>query len=255
MVFTRTEHASSVILLSASDKQRLLLIDDDEELGEMLAEYLAPEGYAIDLAYSGETGLQRVLQGGLRLIILDVMLPDRDGFDLLREIRQKSHVPLIMLTTRVSVSDRVAGLKAGADDYIPKPFTSEELLARIRTVLRRGQPPQSKASYLSVDDLILDAGSRTVQRGTERIDCTTAEFDVLHMLLSSAGQIVSRDDLTLTSLARPTYYRDRGIDNLVSSLRKKLGPSLNGRDRFRSARNAGYIYIRETSKEPEKPDQ
>lgn len=254
-MLTGTEPASPTIPSTAPRKQRLLLIDDDEELGEMLAEYLAPEGYAIDLAYTGETGLHKVLEGGFRLIILDVMLPDRDGFDLLRDIREKSHVPLIMLTTRGSVGDRVAGLEAGADDYIPKPFISEELLARIRTVLRRGQPPQSKASYLSVEDLILDAGARTVQRGTERIDCTTAEFSVLHMLLSAAGQIVSRDDLTLASLARPTYYRDRGIDNLVSSLRKKLGPSLNGRDRFRSARNAGYIYVCEISPELERPDQ
>jgi two-component system response regulator CpxR len=235
--------------------QRLLLIDDDEELGEMLAEYLAPEGYAIDLAFTGETGLQKVLEGGFRLIILDVMLPDRDGFDVLREIRRKSHIPLIMLTTRVSVSDRVTGLEAGADDYVPKPFTSEELLARIRTVLRRGQPSQTETSYLSIDDLILDAGARKVQRAGETIDCTTAEFDVLHRLLSSAGRVVPRDDLTLAALARPTYYRDRGIDNLVSSLRKKLGPSLSGKDRFRSARNAGYIYIRETSSELERSNR
>jgi len=252
-VFAGTEHALSAVGSTTAQKQRLLLIDDDAELGEMLAEYLAPEGYVIELAYTGGTGLQKALEGGFRLIVLDVMLPDRDGFDLLREIRQRTHIPVIMLTTRGSVNDRVAGLEAGADDYVPKPFTSEELLARIRTVLRRGQP-RAEASYLSVEDLILDAGAKTVQRANVPIDCTTAEFDVLHMLLLSAGQVVSRDDLTLAALGRATYYRDRGIDNLISSLRKKLGPSPNGRDRFRSSRNAGYIYILEASSEQERPD-
>ena len=119
-------------------KRQILLIDDDRDMAEMLAEYLGPEGYLVHTAYTAATGLDRAKEGGLVLIILDVMLPDRDGFSVLHEIRQKSRIPVIMLTTRSTVADKVSGLEGGADDYVPKPFTPVDLLARIRTVLRRG---------------------------------------------------------------------------------------------------------------------
>jgi DNA-binding response OmpR family regulator len=224
-------------------QRSILLIDDDQDMAEMLAEYLGPEGYFVHSAYTGGAGLQRFKEGGITLIILDVMLPDRDGFDVLHEIRASSRIPVIMLTTRTAVADKVTGLEAGADDYIPKPFTPIELLARIRTVLRRGQPTRFGSGFLSVDDLILDAGSRTVERDGKAVDCTAAEFDALHTLLSLAGAVVTREQLTRAALGRSLYAGDRGVDNLISSLRRKLGPGANGKDRFRSIRSAGYVYL------------
>jgi len=179
-------------------KRQLLLIDDDRDMAEMLAEYLSPEGFTVQLAYTAKAGLNRAKEGGLVLIILDVMLPDRNGLSVLHEIRQSSRIPVIMLTTRAAVTDKVSGLDAGADDYVPKPFTPLELLARIRTVLRRGQPSRFGSSFLAIDDLILDAGSRTVECDGESIECTAAEFDVLHALASSAGQDL-RGNISLAS--------------------------------------------------------
>ena len=224
--------------------RQILLIDDDRDMAEMLAEYLRPEGFAVNVAHTANAGLGRLQEGGLVLVILDVMLPDGDGFTVLKELRLKSRIPVIMLTTRSAVADRVSGLEGGADDYVPKPFTPVELLARIRTVLRRGQPTRFGAPFLAVEDLILDDGSRTVECRGESIECTAAEFDVLHMLASSAGQVVSRERLTRVALGRSPYAGDRGVDNLVSSLRKKLGPYDNGQERFRSSRNTGYVYLR-----------
>jgi two-component system response regulator CpxR len=228
---------------SEAPTRRILLIDDDRDMAEMLAEYLGPEGFTVHLAYTATAGLERAREGGITLIILDVMLPDRDGFSVLHEIRQKSRIPIIMLTTRAAVKDKVNGLEAGADDYIPKPFTPIELLARIRTVLRRGQPSRFGNSFLTVDDLILDAGSRTVECHGVPIDCTAAEFDVLHVLASSAGQALTRENLTRIALGRSPYAGDRGVDNLISALRKKLGPGADGQERFRSIRNKGYVYL------------
>jgi two-component system OmpR family response regulator len=177
------------------------------------------------------------------LIILDVMLPDRDGFSVLQEIRQTSRIPVIMLTTRAAVADKVTGLEGGADDYVPKPFTPVELLARIRSVLRRGQPSRFGNSFLILDDLVLDAGSRMVECRGGQVECTAAEFDVLHALASSPGQPLTREHLTRMALGRSPYPGDRAIDNLVSALRKKLGPGANGQERFRAIRNTGYVYL------------
>lgn len=226
--------------------RQILLIDDDSDMAEMLAEYLRPEGFQVYLALTAKAGLERFAEGGLVLIILDVMLPDRDGFSVLNEIRQKSRIPVIMLTTKAAVTDKVSGLEAGADDYIPKPFTPIELLARIRSVLRRGQPSRFGTPFLVLDDLILDAGSRTVECGGKAIECTSAEFDALHTLASSGGQVVTREHLSRMALGRSPYVGDRGVDNLISALRRKLGPCSNGQERLRSVRNTGYVYIRET---------
>lgn len=231
-------------------KKQILIVDDDQDMTEMLAEYLSPEGFHAHLAHTAGEGLARAGDGGIVLIILDVMLPDRDGFSVLRELRASSRVPVIMLTTRAAVEDRVAGLESGADDYIPKPFTPVELLARIRTVLRRGQPTRFGSPFLVVDDLILDAGARTAQCGGRLMDFTSAEFDVLHALVSSAGDVVTREHLTRIALGRAPSAGDRGIDNLVSALRKKLGPAPQGQDRFRSVRNAGYVYLRQSQPAP-----
>jgi two-component system, OmpR family, response regulator CpxR len=224
-------------------KRQILLIDDDRDMAEMLSEYLSPEGYTLNMAYTGKAGLDRSRAGGVVLIVLDVMLPDRDGFSVLHEIRQESRIPVIMLTTRATVMDKVKGLDAGADDYIPKPFTPVELLARIQAVLRRGQPSKFGSSFLTIDDLILDAGSRTVECGGHTVDCTAAEFDTLHALASAAGNVVTRERLSRVALGRSPSVGDRAIDNLVSVLRRKLGPGVGGQERLRSVRNAGYVYL------------
>lgn len=236
---------SRAAILSAPEMPRrmILLIDDDQDMAAMLTEYLAPDGYDLQLACTAKAGLERAEEGGIVLIILDVMLPDQDGFSVLREIRQRSRIPIIMLTTLSSVEDRVSGLNGGADDYIPKPFTPVELQARIRTVLRRTQPSRFGSLFLTVDDLILDAGSRKVECGGAPIECTSAEFDVLHALAASAGDTISREHLTRMALGRAPYAGDRGIDNLVYALRKKLGPNSKGDERIRSVRNVGYTYL------------
>jgi two-component system, OmpR family, response regulator CpxR len=231
------------IILGEQPKRRILLIDDDRDMAEMLSEYLSPEGYNVRMAYTGKAGLDRSRAGGVVLIILDVMLPDRDGFAVLHEIRRESRIPVIMLTTRAAVADKVKGLDAGADDYIPKPFTPIELLARIQAVLRRGQPSKFGSSFLAIDDLILDAGSRTVECNGQPIDCTGAEFDLLHALASAAGRVVTRERLSRVALGRSPRAGDRAIDNLVSALRKKLGPGVNGQERLRSIRSLGYVYL------------
>ena len=242
---------TGVVSTPAAPARQILLIDDDRVMSEMLAEYLAPEGFTVHLAHTAAAGVERAREGGIVLIILDVMLPDSDGFSVLRAIRQKSRIPVIMLTTRAAVADRVTGLEAGADDYVPKPFTPVELLARIRSVLRRGQPAKFGSGFLAIDDLILDAGSRTVERKGTLIDCTAAEFDVLHALAGAAGQVVSREKLTHIALGRVPYAGDRGVDNLVSALRRKLGPSADGKDRVRSIRNKGYVYLHPSPPSPQ----
>jgi DNA-binding response OmpR family regulator len=143
------------------------------------------------------------------------------------------------------VADKASGLEGGADDYIPKPFTPVGLLARIQTVLRRGQPTRFGSSFLVIDDLILDSGSRTVECNGKLIDCTGAEFDILYALTSSAGHVVTSEHLTRVVLRRSAAAEDRGVAHLVSALRKKLGPGTHGKERFRSIRNTGYIYLHE----------
>ncbi len=240
----RTNQLETPTAAPEAAKRQILLIDDDRDMAEMLAEYLGPEGYNVSLAFTAKAGLERLKEGSLILVILDVMLPDKDGFTVLQEIRQTSRIPVVMLTTRTSVTDKVFGLEGGADDYIPKPFTPIELLARIRTVLRRGQPTRFGSPFLHIDDLILDAGSRTVECGGQFVELTAAEYDVLHAVSSVAGEVVTREHLTRLALGRSSYAGDRGIDNLISALRKKLGPASDGQDRFRSIRNTGYLFVR-----------
>lgn len=224
--------------------ERILAVDDDTGLTELLAEYLQPEGFTLDAVHDGESGVQKILQGGYAIVVLDVMLPGIGGLEVLRRIRRETQVPVIMLTARQSTADRVLGLEVGADDYLPKPFDPRELVARVRTVLRRVRPSagSSSSSFLSVDDLTVDAGRREVRRGPVVIDLTSAEFDLLRTLLSSAGKVVSRDELFRTVLDREFSMLDRGIDNLISALRRKLGPTSAGTDRIKAVRGVGYLY-------------
>jgi DNA-binding response OmpR family regulator len=237
-----------------SSVRRLLIIDDDVELGELLGEYLANEGLALEFAHDGNAGLQRALSGGYALVVLDVMLPGMNGFELLRQLRTHSAVPVLMLTARGDDVDRIVGLEIGADDYLPKPFNPRELVARVHAILRRSQSssdtPAPSDETLRVGDVDLDPRSRVVRRGNELVELTTAEFDLLRVLLLQAGQVVPREQLFQEVLGREFAVFDRSIDNHVSSLRRKLGPRTNDIERIKSVRNIGYQYAVVSSPPP-----
>ena len=233
--------------------ERILAVDDDAALTELLAEYLQPEGLELEAVHDGEAGVERALSGGYALVILDIMLPGLGGLEVLRRVRRHSQVPVIMLTARRSTADRVMGLEIGADDYLPKPFDPRELVARVRSVLRRIRPPAPGRGpeFLTVDDLLLDAGKRQVRRDGETVDLTTAEFDLLRTLMTSAGRVVSREDLFRAVLEREFSNTDRGIDNLISAVRRKLGPAADGDERIKAIRGVGYLYAHSRSHAPQ----
>ncbi|MDR3517736.1 MAG: response regulator transcription factor [Azospirillaceae bacterium] len=233
---------------------RLLLVDDDVELIEMMVEYLEPEGFRVDAVHDS-AGFWDADPTQADLIILDVMLPGRSGFELLKELRKRSDIPVIMLTARDDDVDRIVGLEIGADDYVSKPFNPRELVARVRAVLRRshsepGAVPGA-AARLAVEDVELDPASREAWCRGQRLDLTTAEFNLLECFLGNAGQVVGRDDLSQAAFGRANGTRiDRNVDTLVSKLRRKLDPDDGTEVRIKTIRNAGYIYVLPTGKNP-----
>src|SRR5687767_3888654 len=225
---------------------QILIIDDDVALCELVAEYLGPLGFSIEAVHQGNAGVERALSGGHSLVVLDVMLPGLNGFEVLRHIRAQSKIPVLMLTARGDDVDRIVGLEIGADDYLPKPFNPRELVARIRAVLRRAQPTENAATTsretIKIGDIEMDSNTRNVRRGGEVIELTGVEYDLLEILLRNAGQIVKREDLVKEVLGRELSPFDRSIDMHVSNLRKKLGHQLNGLERIKTIRGVGYIY-------------
>jgi two-component system response regulator CpxR len=222
--------------------ERVLVVDDDAELCRLVTRYLAREGFETNWAPNGATGMERALAGVYSLIMLDVMMPDSNGFDVLRCIRQRSRTPVLMLTARGDTHDRIRGLEMGADDYLPKPFDPAELVARIRAILRRSARPVPVAEVLAAGDIELDGGSRSARRAGILLDLTTVEFDLLAALMRSAGTTVSREDLVRHVLGREFSPFDRSIDTHVCNLRRKLGPLENGGERIKGVRGAGYLY-------------
>lgn len=218
----------------------ILLIDDDMELCRSLAKLLAMDQFDLTYVHTLADGAFKVCSTRYDLIILDVMLPDGNGRTLLQEIRERSEVPIIMLTARGDTSDRIDGLENGADDYIPKPFVPAELVARIRAVLRRRLG--GKGDTLLAGDLKLEIPLRRVIRDDHEIALTSAEFDILLTLVRRSGECVSREELTEQVLGRPVGIADRAIDNHISSLRRKLGAQVGNTERIRSVRNLGYCY-------------
>ncbi len=228
----------------------LLMIDDDVELVELVSEYLRREGFDVDTVHDGESGVGKALAGNYELIILDVMLPGIGGFEVLRRIRLTSAIPVVMLTARGDELDRVLGLETGADDYLAKPFSSRELVARIRAVLRRGETKAASAtpsSVLKVGDIELEAAARSVRKGGQHVELTAAEFDLLDLLMRSAGEVVPREDIARKVLDRLLLPMDRSIDVHVSNLRKKLGTSPDGSEYIKTVRSVGYIFARPIS--------
>jgi two-component system response regulator CpxR len=224
------------------------VIDDDMELCELLTDYLTPEGFDVESVHNAQRGIERALSGELALVVLDVMLPDMSGFDVLRRIRDRSRIPVLMLTARGDDVDRIVGLEMGADDYLPKPFNPRELIARIRAIKRRAEPETGKTATkdllerIVVGDVELDKGTRTVFRSGRIIELTAVEFNLMEELLLNAGQLVSREELVKKVLGRALSPYDRSIDVHISSLRKKLGPEMDGIERIKTVRGIGYVY-------------
>lgn len=219
----------------------ILLIDDDAELGALMAEYFSAHGYRIELAVDGREGLSRALTGRHNLVILDVMLPMLDGFEVLRQLRGRSELPVIMLTARTGQTDRIAALEAGADDYLPKPFAPGELLARVRAILRRaGHAMPVRQAAIRVGDILVNPGTRKVLLRGDPVELTAIEFDILTLLIRSAGRAVSRDEIATALYQRATTPYDRAIDVHVSHLRKKL--ERPNRPLIRTIRGVGYLF-------------
>jgi two-component system, OmpR family, response regulator CpxR len=220
----------------------ILLVDDDAELCSLLSEFLRREGFDVECAHEGHSGLEKAGQPGVDLVVLDVMLPGLDGFEILRRLRQHSKVPVIMLTARGEDVDRIVGLELGADDYLPKPFNPRELAARIRAILRRYEARADSGSpRIELNGVTLDPGTREVMAAGHRVDLTTFEFDILEMLMRSAGRVLSRDALMENFYNRKATPFDRSIDMHISHLRKKLE---HGDMLIKTIRGVGYQFCR-----------
>ncbi len=226
---------------------RLLVVDDDVELSALLGEFLRREGFTVETVHEGRQGLEKALQGGFDLVVLDVMLPGLDGFEILKRLRQQSRVPVLMLTARGEDVDRIVGLELGADDYLSKPFNPRELSARIRAILRRTESKPNRGR-IEVNGVMLDPGTREVFVDERPVELTTLEFDILELLMRAAGRVVSRDDLMESLYNRKATPYDRSIDMHVSHLRRKLE---GGHSVIKTIRGSGYQFS-QAGEEPAK---
>ncbi len=220
---------------------RILVVDDEPHIVEVVRAYLEREGYAVSTALDGDAALERIAEDAPDLIILDLMLPRRSGFDVLRELRSRgSSAAVIMLTARDDVVDRVAGLEIGADDYVTKPFEPRELVARVGAVLRRvaGQAPMPAATTFF--DLVIDTGAREVIRDATSLGCTRVEFDLLAALTERPGIVLTREQLGDLVFGESFEAFDRTIDSHVKNLRRKLGPRPDGSQYIETVRGVGY---------------
>ncbi len=221
----------------------VLLVDDDIELCSMLEDYLMRHGFAVTMEHNGELGLHRALTGDFSIVLLDVMLPGLDGFEVLRRLRTSSQVSVLLLTARGEDIDRIVGLEIGADDYLPKPFNPRELLARIRAILRRtaaSKPSRAGIKHLSVAGIELDSGSRSASCNGVELDLTNVEFELLCALMQAPGQILTREHLTECVLDRRFNPFDRSLDMHVSRLRRKLDDAAELGDQIKTIRSVRY---------------
>ena len=219
---------------------RILIVDDDEELSGLLTELLTREGFRVDTQNDGRRGLAAALNGGYDLMVLDVMLPGLDGFEILKRVRREARLPILMLTARGEDEDRIVGLELGADDYLPKPFNTRELVARIRAIMRRLEERQP-GGVLEVNGISIDPGTREVRREGQPVEATTFEFDILETLMRSAGRVVSRDELMEELYGRKATPFDRSVDMHISHLRKKLE---GDKPLIKTVRGVGYQFVR-----------
>jgi two-component system response regulator CpxR len=225
---------------------RILLIDDYIGLSDLLSQLLELEGFALSQAYDGEQGLMMAQQQDFDLILLDVMLPKLNGFEVLRALRQRKQTPVLMLTARGDEIDRVVGLEIGADDYLPKPFNDRELVARIRAILRRAQTTQQDSQaheMMQFGDLRLDPTRQETYCNEQLIILTGTEFSLLFNLVEKSGELVTKDSLSENVLGKKLMPFDRSLDMHLSNLRKKLPERQDGRPRVKTLRGKGYIWI------------
>jgi two-component system response regulator CpxR len=230
-----------------SDMQ-ILIIDDDEKLCTLVAEYLAPMGYAVDMAHDGLQGLEMVRANEYRAVILDVMMPQIDGLEVLKRLRKESDIPILMLTARGDETDRIVGLEMGADDYLPKTFSPRELLARLRAVTRRydmvRRQPASRPEerILQFGPLRIEQDSRTVRLKDALVNLTPLEYDLLTTLAMSAGRVLTREQLLDAVAGRNYEVFDRSVDVHISSLRRKLGEDPRNPGFIQTVRKVGYLF-------------
>ena len=226
---------------------RLLVIDDDRKLCQLIKEYLEPLGYSVELAHNGLDGVDRAVGGEFGAVILDVMMPGLDGFEALKEIRKKSEVPVLMLTARGDEADRIVGLEIGADDYLPKTFSTRELLARLRAVMRRTRrAPSSDGSAdeeITIRELQIRPASRTASLADQPLELTPVEYELLESLARAKGRVKSRENLVDEIADRDFDVFDRSVDVHVSALRRKLGDDPRSPRFIRTVRAVGYLMI------------
>ncbi|CQD41447.1 response regulator transcription factor [Yersinia mollaretii] len=223
---------------------KILLVDDDVELGTMLREYLSGEGFNAELVLTGKEGIDRALSGDYTALILDIMLPDMSGIDVLRQVRKKSRLPIIMLTAKGDNIDRVIGLEMGADDYMPKPCYPRELVARLRAVLRRFDEHPDLSStddcVITHGDLTLNPSTRSSEWQGTSFDLTASEFNLLELLLRSPDRVVTKDELSDKGLGRPREAYDRSVDVHISNIRQKLAALPGNTLNIETVRSIGY---------------
>lgn len=229
---------------------KVLMIDDDVKFYELMRDYLELRGFVIDAAHTGTEGIEKVRRGEYEAVILDVMMPGADGFEVLKEIRQFSSVPVLMLTALGDETDRIVGLEFGADDYLPKTFSARELLARLRAAIRRSHISQASGSRnegekISVQDIHINSLTREATKNSEQLPLTSLEFDLLLNLVRSAGKVLSRDTLLDAVAGRHFDFFDRSIDVHISSLRRKLDDDSKNPRYIKTIRSAGYMFVPE----------
>ncbi len=224
---------------------RVLCIDDDRRLQELLVSWLGQNGVQVTSAYDGPTGIQALDTSTFDAVLLDVMMPGMNGLEVLRRIRAKSRVPILMLTAKGDETDRVVGLEIGADDYVPKPFSPRELLARIRAVLRRSSP-EAISEKLSAANVQVDVGTREVTVDGQAVELTGLEFDILVALMRRAGRVIPRDALLAEAGRSDVVVGERTVDVHISHLRAKLGDDPRAPRRIKTVRGVGYVLARES---------
>lgn len=225
---------------------RLLIVDDDEVLAGLFRDYLSAEEFDVSIEYNGTEGLNAALSGDYDLLVLDVMLPDMQGTEVLRQLREQSDLPVLMFTAKGDDVDRILGLESGADDYVPKPCTPRELSARIKAILKRSHPPGEApgATTIAVGPLEMWPQQRRALWHGDTLNLTSTEFSLLETLARHAGQIVSKNTLSETALGRPLARFDRSIDVHMSSIRQKLGRQADGHTYIQTVRGKGYQLIK-----------
>lgn len=228
--------------MSSVNPPNILIIDQDQALAELIADYLTTEGVNVDCVFDGESGIKKALNQPFDAIILELMLPKRHGFEVLKAIREHSETPVMILTARTDDIERLVGLEIGADDYLSKPCDPRELLARLRTILRRTQKKPVHRTVINYHGITVNCVTRIVNIAGNTLELTNAEFNILEMLIKSPGQAFSKEELTEYALGRKYTAYDRSIDVHISNLRNKLGDNASSETLIKTVRGFGYLF-------------